>query len=170
MPSSYVAPDGNSGTQRPDLVPGVSLVPPGGRNVRHWINPAAFAKPAGEFGDAPRNLLRGPGTWQTDVGAAKTFLLAERAQLEFRAEFYNIFNHPQLGQPQATFNPSEHRGVRQHHQYGELEHSNRIANNACGLGNTARDPVGPAVGVLKKDAIEESNAGQVHATMKTIGW
>ncbi len=110
MPSSYVAPDGNSGTQRPDLVPGVSLVPPGGRNVRHWINPAAFAKPAGEFGDAPRNLLRGPGTWQTDVGAAKTFLLAERAQLEFRAEFYNIFNHPQLGQPQATFNPSDPAG------------------------------------------------------------
>ena len=102
LPSSYIAPDGNSGTQRPDLVPGVSLTPPGGRTVAHWINPAAFALPAGEFGDAPRNLLRGPGTWQIDMGVAKTIAFAERAQLEFRSEFYNLFNHPQLGQPQAT--------------------------------------------------------------------
>jgi hypothetical protein len=102
LPSSYVAPDGNSGTQRPDLVPGVSLRPPGGRGVAHWINPAAFTLPAGEFGDAPRNLFRGPGTWQIDMGAAKTIAFGERVQLEFRSEFYNIFNHPQLGQPQAT--------------------------------------------------------------------
>jgi Carboxypeptidase regulatory-like domain len=110
LPSSYVAPDGNSSTQRPNLVPGVSLTPPGGRSVRGWINPAAFALPGGEFGDAPRNLLRGPGTWQIDIGAAKTFALAEHMQLEFRAEFYNIFNHPQLGQPQSTFSPSNPTG------------------------------------------------------------
>jgi hypothetical protein len=106
LPSSYTSPVGASGTQRPDLVPGVSLTPPGGRTIKEWINPAAFAKPAGEFGDAPRNLLRGPGTWQVDIGAAKTFPIAERTQLEFRGEFYNIFNHPQLGQPQSSFNPS----------------------------------------------------------------
>jgi hypothetical protein len=110
LPSSYVAPDGNSSTQRPNLVPGVSLTPPGGRSVRGWINPAAFALPGGEFGDAPRNLLRGPGTWQIDIGAAKTFALAEHMQLEFRAEFYNIFNHPQIGQPQSTFSPSNPTG------------------------------------------------------------
>jgi hypothetical protein len=104
LPSSYVAPDGNSGTQRPDLVPGVPLTPPGGRNINHWINPAAFATPTGEFGDAPRNLFRGPGTWQIDMGLAKTFAVTERAHLEFRSEFYNIFNHPQLGQPQVTCN------------------------------------------------------------------
>ena len=104
LPSSYTAPDGNnSGTQRPSLVPGVSLTPPGGRNRALWINPAAFTLPAaGEFGDAPRDLLRGPGTWQIDFGAAKTIQLGERFQLEFRSEFFNIFNHPQLGQPQAT--------------------------------------------------------------------
>jgi Carboxypeptidase regulatory-like domain len=110
LPSSYTAPDGNSGTQRPDLVRGVSLTPPGGRTIAHWINPAAFALPAGEFGDAPRNLLRGPGTWQIDMGVAKTFPIRERAQLEFRSEFYNIFNHPQLGQPQASFNPANTSG------------------------------------------------------------
>jgi hypothetical protein len=110
LPSSYTAPDGASGTQRPDLVPGVPLTPPGGRTIKQWINPAAFATPAGEFGDAPRNLFRGPGTWQVDMGAAKTFSIAERMTLEFRGEFYNIFNHPQLGQPQATFNPSRPAG------------------------------------------------------------
>jgi len=106
MLSSYVAPNGSSGTQRPDLVRGVSLTPPGGRTVAEWINPAAFATPAGEFGTASRDLARGPGTWQIDLGASKTIPLAERGQLEFRSEFYNIFNHPQFGQPQSTFNPS----------------------------------------------------------------
>jgi hypothetical protein len=110
MPSSYTAPDGNSGTQRPDLVKGVSLTPPGGRTVAEWINPAAFATPAGEFGTAPRDLVRGPGTWQIDLGAGKTISLRERGRIEFRAEFYNIFNHPQLGQPQSTFNPSDTTG------------------------------------------------------------
>ena len=110
MPSSYIAPDGASGTERPDLVPGVSLTPPGGRTVAEWINPAAFAAPAGEFGTAPRNLVRGPGTWQIDLGADKDISLPEKRALEFRAEFYNIFNHPQLGQPQSTFNPSNTTG------------------------------------------------------------
>jgi hypothetical protein len=110
MPSSYTAPDGASGTERPDLVKGVSLTPPGGGTVAEWINPAAFATPAGEFGAAPRDLLRGPGTWQIDLGAGKTFLLPERGRLEFRSEFYNIFNHPQLGQPQSTFNPANTTG------------------------------------------------------------
>ena len=110
MPSSYTAPDGANGTQRPDLVPGVSLTPSGGRTIAHWINPAVFTTPAGQFGTAPRNLLRGPGTWQIDLGAAKTFPLWERAWLQFRSEFYNIFNHPQLGQPQAAFNPGNTNG------------------------------------------------------------
>jgi hypothetical protein len=111
LPSSYTAPDGNNaGTQRPDLVPGVSLTPSGGKTVAEWINPAAFTLPAGEFGTAPRNLLRGPGTWQVDLGASKTFPLWERAQLQFRSEFFNVFNHPQLGQPQAAFNPTNTTG------------------------------------------------------------
>jgi hypothetical protein len=91
-------------------VPGVSLTPPGGRRVGEWINPAAFSAPAGEFGTAPRDLLPGPGTWQIDLGAGKKFVLTERTQLQFRSEFYNIFNHPQLGQPQSTFNPSNTTG------------------------------------------------------------
>ena len=104
LPSSSISPYGNSGTLRPNRVPGVSLTPAGGRTIAHWINPAAFTVPAaGTLGNASRNLLRGPGTWQVDTGLAKSFSLAERARLQFRSEFYNVFNHPQFGQPQAIF-------------------------------------------------------------------
>ena len=89
-------------------------MPPGGKSVAGWINPAAFAYPgtssAAVYGNAPRNLFRGPGTWQVDIGTAKTVAIKERAQLEFRSEFYNIFNHPQLGQPQSIFSPANTAG------------------------------------------------------------
>ncbi len=111
LPGSFISPYGNSGTLRPDRVPGVSLTPPGGRTIEHWINPAAFAAPAaGTFGDAGRNLVAGPGTYQIDMGAAKTIPFGERARLEARSEFYNIFNHPQFGPPNATFNPANPAG------------------------------------------------------------
>ena len=106
MPSSYIAPDGAKGTERPDLVSGKSLTPSGGRSVAEWINPAAFAYPAASsgFGNAPRDLVRGPGTWQIDLSVDKTFELWEEGKLQFRSEFYNVFNHPQLGQPNAICN------------------------------------------------------------------
>jgi len=110
--TSLNGPDGNqAGTQRPNLVPGVPITPPGGKTVAQWFNPAAFQIPALDsagnasvFGNAPRDLVRGPGTWQIDMGAGKTIPMWERAKIEFRAEFYNLFNHPQLGQPGATCN------------------------------------------------------------------
>jgi hypothetical protein len=89
LPGSYLSPYGNSGTLRPNLVPGVSLTPPGGRTVAHWINPAAFAIPANNagtllgFGNVPRNLLRGPGTWQVDAGVAKSFRSRKRLGWSF---------------------------------------------------------------------------------------
>ncbi len=103
LPSSVISPYGNSSTLRPNLVPGVPLTPPGGRTIANWINPAAFSLPApGTFGNAPRDLFPGPGTWQVDTGVAKNFPIGERANVEFRSEFYNVFNHPQLGQPNST--------------------------------------------------------------------
>ncbi len=102
--SAAAVPDGNNTNQRPDLVPGVSLTPPGGSSIAEWINPAAFAVPAaGTFGDAPRDVARGPGAWQIDMGIGKRIPFAERASVAFRAEFFNIFNHPQYGLPLADF-------------------------------------------------------------------
>lgn len=107
LPSSAISIYGNSGTLRPNRVAGVSVVPTGGRSIARWINPAAFAAPAaGTFGSAGRDSVVGPGTWQVDNGVSKTFPVHEGVELQFRSEFYNVFNHPQLGQPQATFNPA----------------------------------------------------------------
>src|SRR5580704_9528394 len=104
--SSSAVPDGNTTDQRPDLLPGVSLTPSGGKTIGQWINPAAFAAPAVDaFGDAPRNIARGPGAWQIDLGIGKQIPLTERTHLEFRTEFFNIFNHPQYGLPQSDISP-----------------------------------------------------------------
>jgi hypothetical protein len=102
--SSSATPDGNTNNQRPNLVPGVALTPPGSQTITEWINPAAFAIPLpGTWGNAPRNVARAPGAWQADFGIAKRIDLTERAQLQFRSEIFNIFNHPQYGQPQSDF-------------------------------------------------------------------
>ena len=101
--SASQTPDGNTNNQRPNLVPGVSLTPPGGKTIAQWINPAAFAVPAADtWGDSPRDVARGPGVWQIDMGMAKQIPLTERVGLQFRTEVFNIFNHPQYGLPNAT--------------------------------------------------------------------
>jgi hypothetical protein len=100
--SSSVVPDGNTQSQRPNLVPGVSLTPPGGLTGGLWINPAAFAVPSvATFGNAGRNLVRGPGIWQADLSIARRFSFRERMGLQLRVEAFNLLNRAQLGAPQA---------------------------------------------------------------------
>lgn len=92
-----------SGSERPNLVPGVSLIPPGGQTPNQWINPAAFATPvAGSFGNAGRNLVRAPGLWQVDSALMKRVSLKERTTLQVRVEAFNVFNRGQFGSPQAN--------------------------------------------------------------------
>jgi hypothetical protein len=93
---------------RPDLVPGVSLTPPEGRSNKpggRWFNPAAFAVPAHfTWGNAPRNLLRGPALWQADLGTAKRFpIFKDRVSGQFRAEIFNIFNRSQYANSASNF-------------------------------------------------------------------
>jgi hypothetical protein len=100
--SAASVPDGNTSNQRPDFVPGISSVPSGGSTSSDWINLAAFIAPAaGGFGNAGRDITRGPGLWQVDLGLEKRIALRERYHLKFRAEAFNIFNRAQLGAPQA---------------------------------------------------------------------
>jgi hypothetical protein len=93
-----------AGTQlapRPNVIPGIPLEIhgsqfPGGK----ILNRAAFsAASAGTQGNLGRNVLRGFGAWQADVGLQRQFQLSERFALRFRAEFFNIFNHPNFGSP-----------------------------------------------------------------------
>ncbi len=63
---------------------------------------SAFGRPArGTFGDLPRNALRGPGFWNVDASLFKTFDIKDRTNLEFRVEVQNLFNHVNLGNPNA---------------------------------------------------------------------
>ena len=97
--------------QRPDLVPGVPLylddpTAPGGRRFNDTIDPSlplgckgAFCPPAGAQGTLGRNVLRGFGMWQVDFALRRQFNFTERLNLQFRAEFFNLFNHPNFGDP-----------------------------------------------------------------------
>jgi hypothetical protein len=112
--SSSATPDGNTSNQRPDLVPGVSIIPPGGSTIGQWFNPAAFVAPAQyAFGDTPRDYARGPGAWQFDMGIGKHIPVTERVELEFRAEFFNMFNHPQYGLPVANISATNFGTINQ---------------------------------------------------------
>ena len=102
--SSSTVATGYTTNQRPNLVPGVSLTPSGGKSIRgtteNWINPAAFtAVPNSGYGDAQRNIARGPNLWQTDLGLSKRIPLSERVQLQFRCEAFNLFNRAQYSLP-----------------------------------------------------------------------
>ena len=86
---------------RPNLVPGVPLwiANPnvaGGRE----INPAAFTIATGAVqGDLGRNTLRGFDAAEVDLTLRRQFKLHERLALQARADFFNIFNHPNFGSP-----------------------------------------------------------------------
>ena len=70
----------------------------GARTLTRWFNTEAFLPPEnmlqGRFGNGGRNILIGPGLSQWDVALMKTFSFQERARLQFRAESFNIWNHP----------------------------------------------------------------------------
>ena len=69
---------------------------------KNWYNLAAFTNRSGfttgvgpyRFGNSGRNNVVGPGITALDVSVAKQFRLTERARMDFRAEFFNLPNHP----------------------------------------------------------------------------
>jgi len=94
----------SGGDARPDLVPGVSTEPQGGRTRAQWFNPAAFQDPApGRYGNVGRNTLSSPGTISIDLSIFKNFELTERARLQFRSEFFNLPNHPNFRGIDTTY-------------------------------------------------------------------
>ena len=102
------------GGQRPNVVPGCNTSVSGDATARlgRWFNTDCFTQPpAFTFGDESRTdpRLRSAGIANWDFSAHKNFALApnERAILQFRAEFFNVFNRVQFGYPgQTQGNPS----------------------------------------------------------------
>ena len=99
----YFATDfANSGTpNRPNIVPGQSiLLPPSERTADHFFNVNAFSAPSPfTFGDAGRDILPGPGNAVVDVALHRRFDIPEGKSIEFRAETFNLLNHPNFGIP-----------------------------------------------------------------------
>jgi hypothetical protein len=78
----------------------------GDAHLTGCIASAAYAlPPAGVYvyGNEGRNLLHGPGLFNIDYSLLKSFPIKERIHLQFRTEWFNIFNHPNFSNPAAVF-------------------------------------------------------------------
>jgi len=114
----------NNGGFRPNLVPGVPIYLSTSA-ATFFVNPAAFAPPApGTFGNLSRGLVRQPSLTNVDFSMNKNFQLTERYRLQLRAEFFNVFNHPNF---------------------------NGFANTVFGTGTLTTGPTNGAFGQLNSD-------------------
>jgi hypothetical protein len=75
-------------------------LPSGQRSVNNWFDANCFPLPTTyAFGNSGKNVLIGPGGVSGDFALRKLFSITEHQALEFRAEFFNAFNHPVFAQP-----------------------------------------------------------------------
>ena len=84
------------GADRPDVaLTGGSVLP---HTTSAWFNPAAFVRQAaGTFGNAGRDSIVNPGSYNWDMAVSRQFHLNERTRLDFRADFFNVLNHANWG-------------------------------------------------------------------------
>jgi hypothetical protein len=74
-----------------------------GQEVLQWFDTSKFTVNApGTFGSAGRDILRGPRFFNTDMGLLKNTKIRERMNLQFRAEFFDIFNNVNFQPPNST--------------------------------------------------------------------
>jgi hypothetical protein len=108
---------------------GQRIFPSGTRNSTTWFNPKAFATPpAYAYGNVGRNTVYGPGLQSMDLGLVREFSVAEKARFEARAEFFNAFNHTNLGTPNRFVNTSSFGSVTEAATPGrEIQLSGRIS-------------------------------------------
>jgi len=114
--------------QRPNVVPGVNPILPHWNPFTGYLNANAFAQPAdGTFGDLGRDSIYGPGYKNLDFSVTKNTKLYERLNLQLRAEFFNILNHPNFALPAGSINP----GVA---PAGQISQTPDVAQGNPGLG------------------------------------
>jgi hypothetical protein len=102
---------GGSSFNRPDQICGPKASNP---TLSEWFNTDCFAPAAdGKLGDASRTPVYGPDFVNTDFSAIKHFILPYRdgMRLDFRAEFFNVFNHAQFAQPGADISSTSTFGA-----------------------------------------------------------
>ena len=86
---------------RPNVIAGCDIK--ANQSATQWFNPACFTLPdVGTFGNAGRSIGTTPGYVSTDFSLLKDTKISEQVKVQFRAEFFNIFNHTNLGLPSAN--------------------------------------------------------------------
>ena len=132
---------------RPDIKSGVNPCNAVTGNVSQWFDPTIFTLPdtpdaAGNiFGNAGRNSLCGPSLKEFDFSLIKHAQLSERVSLEFRSEFFNVFNHPNFDVPDNTQGPNGTGGNGDAIFLGRASGCNPTTNSlGCGIlaGNAGR--------------------------------
>ncbi len=87
---------------RPNLVGKVNI---DNRTPSRFFDPAAFQMPEqGTFGNSGRNVIIGPGIWNVDTAVSRTLRISDLTRLQFRTDFYNVFNHPNFVAPPSMQN------------------------------------------------------------------
>jgi hypothetical protein len=128
QPSSVLTGQDNSstglGNDRPDLIGDPNTGP---HTVQRWYNTAASTPNAVlTFGNAGRNIVTGPGFRNFDFSVLKNTHLRENVNLQFRAEFFNITNHPNFALPSNILAAPN---------FGALFQTPDAAQNSVGLGS-----------------------------------
>jgi outer membrane receptor protein involved in Fe transport len=125
---------GGYAISRPDLVPGQPIwIKDTGAAGGRSLNPSAFATPATERqGTEGRNDIPGFGLAQMDLSLGRLFPIRERCKLQFRADVFNLLNHPNFTNPAAYI------------QLGSFYlHSSKMLNNGLGGLNPLFQQGGP---------------------------
>jgi Carboxypeptidase regulatory-like domain len=78
---------------------------PATAHCKNWLNAANFsANAAGTYGNVAKGSFVGPRYTDVDMSIARNFAFTETANLQFRAEYFNLFNHTNFGDPNVTLN------------------------------------------------------------------
>jgi hypothetical protein len=102
----------------------------GPAKCKSYLNssPSVFSvNPPGTFGNVQKGEFRGPGYADWDVSAARDFPFSERTSLQFRAEYFNVLNHTNLGDPGTTLGGSFGRITSTTPQLSQPTNDPRIA-------------------------------------------
>jgi hypothetical protein len=87
---------------------------PRGEKVLQWFDTTRFtANAIGGFGNSGRNIIRGPKFFNTDFNVVKNTRLMERMNLQFRAEFFNLFNTVNFRLPNSNASSAQFGGITQ---------------------------------------------------------
>jgi hypothetical protein len=103
--ASRVFTGSGSTTGRPNYVAGCNLYS-GFQTINEWFNANCYSlQNAGTYGDAGRDTIIGPNLWDLDSSLIRDFnvrKISENLKVQFRAEAFNILNHPSFGNPSTT--------------------------------------------------------------------